>query len=89
MLTFDDCLDMTELTEDEIHAIAEHEHIPEICALELGEHLCHIDGGYNRIRRFIVDDIDEAESRGNHKHADELRETLSHFDENHPPGTQQ
>ncbi len=30
MLTFDDCLALCELTEEEIDAIAEHEHLPEI-----------------------------------------------------------
>ena len=36
MLTFEDCLSLSELTEEEILAIAEHEHIPELAALELG-----------------------------------------------------
>ena len=30
MLTFEDCLGLSELNEDEILAIAEHEHIPEL-----------------------------------------------------------
>ena len=84
MLTFDDCLGMSELTEGEIDAIAEHEHIPEICALELGEFLCHRAGGLNKIRRFIIDDIEHAEERGNEKHAQELKAILHIFDSNHP-----
>ena len=35
MLTYQDCVGMCELTEDEIRAIAEHEHLPELVALEL------------------------------------------------------
>ena len=34
MLTFDDCLGLCELSEEEIRAIAEHEHLPEIVALD-------------------------------------------------------
>ena len=39
MITFDDCLAFCELTEDEIDAIAEHEHLPETVALEMGSYL--------------------------------------------------
>jgi len=36
MLTLDDCIELSELTEEEILAIAEHEHVPEMVALERG-----------------------------------------------------
>ena len=39
VLTFEDCLGLCELTEEEIRAIAEHEHLPQIVALELGNYL--------------------------------------------------
>ena len=41
MLTFEDCLALADLTEEEILAIAEHENLPETVALELGHHLIH------------------------------------------------
>lgn len=84
MLTFDDCLEMSELSEDEIRAIAEHEHIPEICALELGDYLCHHKGGSDQIRKFILDDIANAEKNGNTRHAEELRKVLEKFTASHP-----
>jgi hypothetical protein len=34
-----DCLELCELSEEEVRAIAEHEHIPEVVALELGDYL--------------------------------------------------
>ena len=34
MLTIQDCIELSELTEEEILAIAEHEHIPEMAAIE-------------------------------------------------------
>ena len=39
MLTFEDCLELCALSDEEIRAIAEHEHTPEIVALELGDFL--------------------------------------------------
>ena len=36
MLTYQDCVGLCELSEAEIRAIAEHEHLPEVVALELG-----------------------------------------------------
>ena len=39
MLSLQDCLALCELTEDEVRAIAQHEHIPEIAAAEMGNYL--------------------------------------------------
>ena len=60
MLTYEDCLGLCELNPDEIRAIAEHEHIPEVIAMEMGNYLCETTGGQKRIRRIIVDDIQAA-----------------------------
>ena len=45
MLTYEDCLGLCDLSEDEIRAIAEHEHLAEIAALELGQYLIHAPDG--------------------------------------------
>ena len=34
MLTYEDCVELSDLTEEEIEAIAQHEHLPEMAALE-------------------------------------------------------
>ena len=39
MLTFEDCVGLCGLSAEEIAAIARHEHLPEIVALELGASL--------------------------------------------------
>ena len=57
MLTLEDCIGLSELDEEEILAIAEHEHIPEMAAVEMGNYLCHTPEGERRIRRMIIDDI--------------------------------
>lgn len=40
MLTLQECLDFCELSEEQICAIAEHEHVPEIIAAELANACC-------------------------------------------------
>ena len=84
MLTFEDCLALADLTEEEILAIAEHENLPETTALELGHYLLHEPGGELRIRRMIIDDIEQARRCGNHRHSAELKAVLQHFCEHHP-----
>ena len=83
MLTIQDCIGMCQLTEDEVAAIAEHEHIPDIVALELGNYLCVDADGEKRVSRMIVDDIEAARARGDLAHAAKLRHVLQHFLETH------
>jgi hypothetical protein len=84
MLSFQDCVALAELTEEEIHAIAIHEHIPEICAAELGRYLMMQKDGVPRIKRIIADDIQTARAHGDFKQAATLKLALKHFVETHP-----
>ena len=84
MLTRQDCLALCELSEDEVAAIAEHEHVPEVIAMELGQYLCHTPDGEARIERMIVDDIAHARETGNFARMAKLVGVLRHFIENHP-----
>jgi hypothetical protein len=84
MLTLKDCIDLCGLTKEEIDAIAEHEHLPEIVAVELAAYIVQTPGGAPMIRRMILDDIAAAEARGDHAHARHLRSCLCHFARNHP-----
>lgn len=83
MLTLQDCIEMSDLSEEEILAIAEHENIPEMVAVELGCYLVHMPSGEKRIRRMIIDDIERASEAGDVKHAALLRSVLKHFVECH------
>ncbi|WP_428609782.1 hypothetical protein [Sedimenticola sp.] len=87
MLTLEDCLGLCELDEEEIMAIAEHEHIPEIVALELAQYLVHLPEGTVVIKRMILDDIDHAKSCQNFAHAQALENALKHFVASHPEFT--
>lgn len=83
MLTINDCIELSELTEDEILAIAEHEHVPEIVAAEMGHYMIHTPDGEKRIKRMIADDIEAARERGDLQHAAILRCALQHFLKTH------
>jgi hypothetical protein len=83
MLTLEDCIEMSDLSEEEILAIAEHENIPEMVAVELGSYLVHLPNGEKRIKRMIVDDIEHASQTGDTAHAALLRSVLKHFVESH------
>lgn len=83
MLTLQDCIDMSDLSEEEIHAIAQHEHLPEMVALELGNYLVHTSSGEKRIRRMICDDLEEARAKGDNSRIALLRMVLKHYVEHH------
>ena len=85
MLTYDDCVELCDLSEEEIAAIAEHEHVPEIVAAEMGNYLVHTKEGVPKIRRFILDDIDAAQAHGNKARVETLQLVLKHFIATHPP----
>lgn len=83
MLTFDDCLGLCALTEEEVRAIALHEHLPEIVALELGDCLIRTPGGEFLVSHMVIDTIQDAERRGDRARAVLLKTTLRHFIEGH------
>jgi len=84
MLTLEDCLGLCDLDEEEILAIAEHEHIPEIVAAELAEYVIHLPDGVPRIKKMILEDIDNAKENGHIEHAEQLLLVLKHFVATHP-----
>lgn len=79
MLTWEDCVGLCDLDEDVIDAIAQHEHVPEVVALELAEYLIHCPDGVPRIRRMILDDIERARGHGDTAAVDRLQHALAHF----------
>ena len=84
MLSYQDCLAFCELDEDEIAAIAEHEHLPMIVAAELGSYLCHQPDGTPMIKRMILDDIADAKASGDQARGLKLKMVLRHFVQTHP-----
>jgi hypothetical protein len=84
MLTLEDCIAFSGLTEAEVLAIAEHEHVPEIAAAALAGYLLKQRTGAKRIHTMIVEDIRASLQRGDREHARELFAALCHFLETHP-----
>ena len=84
MLTYEDCIGLCELTEEEVDAIAEHEHMPEMVAVAYAQYLAHQDHGLDLVCRMIVDDIRAAQHRNDGTHVRELLHVLHHFIRSHP-----
>lgn len=82
-VSIQDCIDMSDLTEEEVLAIAEHENLPEVLAIELGSYLAQTPDGEKRIKRMIQDDIRAAQQAGHHRHAAVLKHVLKHYLEHH------
>lgn len=84
MLSLEDCIALSCLTEEEIAAIAEHEHLPIVVAAELGNYLVQTVDGSRAIRKMIGDDIRAANQRGDMLHALALKLVLRHYLSTHP-----
>lgn len=87
MLTYEDCLALAELTEEEVEAVAEHEHLPEMVALEFANYLAHREDGIPVMKRFILDELVAAERHGNRQKVLKLKMVLQRFISTHPQHT--
>jgi hypothetical protein len=67
MITLEDCIGLCGLTEEEVLAIAEHEHLPEIAATALGQYLLSLEHGTEKVRDIIVRDIRQSQLSGRDK----------------------
>jgi hypothetical protein len=85
MLSYRDCLDMAAVTEDEGAAIAQHEHIPAIVALELGHNLLASEAGRKRLQEMIVSAVMAAQGHGRCATCERFSRTLGDFIKNWAP----
>jgi hypothetical protein len=84
MLTFEDCLGLAALTDGEVEAIARHEHIPAVVALELGDQLLRSRQGKQKVRQFLVDDILGSRARNDCRSCARFGRILGEFLASHP-----
>jgi hypothetical protein len=84
MISLEDCVALCGLTEAEVLAVAEHEHLPEIAASAVAQYLAKQEHGMEKIREMIVDDIREAQQRQDKAHILTLLHVLHHFLKSHP-----
>ncbi|MEM1286222.1 MAG: hypothetical protein ACFB01_07505 [Cohaesibacteraceae bacterium] len=84
MISLDDMVGMSGLSEEEILAIAEHEHVAPSVATGLGAYLSGDHEGLEKVRNMIFDDIRAAQAAGDTGHERELLHVLHHFLREHP-----
>lgn len=84
MISYDDCVAFCGLSKQEIAAIAEHEHVPEIAAATLAQYLLHKDHGCEEVARMIADDVRASLDVGDVAHAAALMAALRHFCRDYP-----
>jgi hypothetical protein len=83
MLTIQDCIELSGLTEAEVSAVAEHEHVPQIIAAELGNYLVQTPEGEMRLTSMIAEDLQAAQERADLQHVLKLKLCLRHFLQRH------
>jgi len=84
MLSLDECIAMSGLTEEEVAIIAEHEHLPLIVAAELGYTLLKTPRGVFTLRGYIADVLAQAKLGGKHDKAKRVDLALTRFKAAHP-----
>jgi hypothetical protein len=84
MISLEDCVAMCGLSREEILAIAEHEHMPEMAAMAMGQYLVHQAHGCEKICAMISDDVRKAQARGDRDHVLALLHVMHHFLKEHP-----
>jgi hypothetical protein len=84
MLSLEDCIALCDLTEEEVLAIAQHEHIPEMAATELGNYLLRTPEGELSIKSMIRNDLAVARARNERERVLVLKALLRNFVLQHP-----
>ena len=84
MLTLKDCIDLSDLSDVEVAAIAEHEHVPEIVAAEIGCQLVNSAAGRLVLKRYIRENLVHAKALHMDKKVAALALLLRRFDRAHP-----
>lgn len=84
MLAMQDLLDYCDLSQGEVEAIAEHEHVPLVIAAEMSECLLGSPEGVCKLHAMIADNLERAKKSGRFQHARELESTFQHLRRTHP-----
>jgi hypothetical protein len=79
MLSVQECVDMSELSNEAIRGIAEHEHIPEVVAAELGQELLKTTGGIAEIQRILEENLELAVQAGEQGKISDRKRLLKWF----------
>jgi len=84
MITIKECLDYSDLTEDEVAVIAEHEHLPFACAAQLACGLAASHDGAEVLHCLLKNAVCDAENCGHAKALEKARSACAQYEANHP-----
>jgi len=84
MLTLNDCIAFSGLTDEQLEAIAHHEHLSLILAAELAEDMVGCRNGCARLAAMLVEEAREAALAGDCRRAAQVRHALHEFLAEHP-----
>ena len=79
MFSLDECIGMSDLSEDVIAVISEHEHVPEMAAVALGQTLLKTSKGRFTLKCYICDVLEHAKLAGKRDKVKQLERALSRF----------
>lgn len=79
MISFEDCLAFSGLTEAEVAAIAEHGRMPQVSPAVLDRYLPHQHRGLDHVHQMIVEDARAALAARDSRRAAELLNVLHKF----------
>jgi hypothetical protein len=77
LITLNDLVGFTELTDADVHAIARHEHVTVLEAICMGCRMMQSSGGQKAIIDFLKDDLQTASSRGDRQLITEIEASLA------------
>lgn len=86
MLTLNDCVELSDLDIDEVLAIAHHEHLPEIVALEKAHAFLKEQWGAPAVRQMVMDEVRRCAHGGDCSEAAEALALLAKTFKAHPGG---
>ena len=83
-MTFQDCLGLCDISEAEALAIAEHEHLPAMAAVQLGDYLMRTPEGELCLKEILRDHIAAAAASGDSMRTLALKAILREYILKHP-----
>jgi hypothetical protein len=84
MISIRDCIDYSDLTDEEVEVIAEHEHLPFATAAQLACCLAQSDEGAQVLRCILTDAVCDAQACGRTETLRQAQRALRQFCANHP-----
>ena len=84
MVTLDECIGMSGLTDDEITVVAQHRRMPTIVAVEVGHALLGTAKGKLILREYVSELLERARRAGKRERAQHLERVLIGFNRRYP-----